>query len=200
MQKKKSIIDIVGKYAIIRTIKRFIREWETMEDKLKYIYDDVYRWLVFAETKNGVFVTILLVLIERITSSSNAKQWYPFKYCVLTFIVISTIILFSSFIPYLNNCEFIKKSIAKKFYKKFHSKNAIFYGSIYFLSKEKKYSEIIKRKYNRDVELNDFEKDLLIQIEEVSEIALIKIWFFGSAVKVLVIGACCSVIALIYCA
>lgn len=171
-----------------------------MEEKLKYIYDDVYRWLVFAETKNGAFVTILLVLIERITSSSNSQQWYPFKYCILSFVVVSTIILASSFIPYLNNCEFIKKSIAKKYYNKFHSKNAIFYGSIYFWSKEKKYSEIVKRKYNRDVELNNFEKDLVNQIEEVSETALIKIWFFESAVKVLAIGACFSFFALIYCA
>lgn len=171
-----------------------------MEDKLKYIYDDVYRWLVFAETKNGVIVTILLVLVERITSNCNTKQWNLFKYCVLFFIIVSILILAFSFITYLNNCEFIKKSIARKYYKKFYMKNTIFYGSIYFWSKEKKYTEIIKEKYNSNVELNFFEKDLVEQIGEVSEVTLIKIWFFEMAVKVLIIGAGFSTIVLAYCA
>lgn len=171
-----------------------------MEEKLKYIYDDVYRWLIFAEAKNGAFITILLVLIERITSSSNAKQWLPLKCCILFFVVVSIIILASSFIPYLNNCQFIKKRIDKKYCTKFHSKNAIFYGSIYFLIKENKYSEIVKRKYHSNTELKDFEKDLVDQIGEVSETVLIKIWFFERTVKVLIIGVCCSTIVLLYCA
>jgi len=173
---------------------------EIMEEKLKYIYDDVYRWLVFAETKNGALVTILLVLADRIASSSDSKQWFLPKYCILSFVVASTVILASSFIPYLNNCEFIRKSITKKYYKKFHSKNTIFYGSIYFCSKEKKYTDIVKRKYNSNAELNNFEKDLVDQIEGISEITLIKIWFFENAIKVLITGACFSAIVLAYCA
>lgn len=169
-----------------------------MEEKLKYIYDDVCRWLIFAETKNGAFITILLVLIERITNSSNNRQWFPLKCCILSFIVISIIILASSFIPYLSRCRIIKKHIDKK-YVKFHIKNAILYGSIYFLSKENEYNKIVKRKYNDNMELKDFEKDLANQIGEVSKIVLIKIWCFERAVKVLAIGICCSIIVLLYC-
>lgn len=41
---------------------------------------------------------------------------------------------------------------------------------------------------------------LFIMIGGVSETVLIKIWFIERAVKVLIIGVCCSVIVLLYCA
>lgn len=40
-----------------------------MQEDLKYIYDDIYRWLIFAEAKNGALLTFITAVMGIILSN-----------------------------------------------------------------------------------------------------------------------------------
>lgn len=173
-----------------------------IEEKLKYIYDDIYRWLVFAEAKNLSTVTICLVIIGDVLSNNfNVNsRWFPVSLCIVVFFSLACILLICSMIPFLNNNKLVKKYVKKKYCKYNLSTNTIFYGSIFFKHINNTYKNIVMQLYNNNTNLNKFEEDLLQQIEETSTVALIKICFFDATLKLLLFGICISLVVVIICA
>lgn len=173
-----------------------------IEDKLKYIYDDIYRWLIFVEAKNIALITICFVIIENVMSDNfniNSK-WFPVSLCIVIFLSLACALLICSMIPFLNNNSMIKKCVKKRYCKYENSNSAIFYGSIFYKHVGNTYRNILKKLSDSNANLNKFEEDLVQQIEETSTVTLIKIWFFDITIKLLLFGICSFLITFIICA
>lgn len=173
-----------------------------MEEKLKYIYDDIYRWLVFAEAKNIALITICLVIVENIISNAfNVEsQWFPVSVCTVIFLSLCCILMICSMIPFLNNSRFVKRCAKNRYHKYKSSSNTIFYGSIFYKHMDNIYRNIIIQSYSNNTNLNKFEEDLIQQIEETSAVVLIKIYFFDATIKILLLGICSLLVTIIICA
>lgn len=172
-----------------------------IEDRLKYIYDDIYRWLIFAEAKNLALTTICLVIIGNVMSNNfniNSK-WFPVSLCTVIFLGLACVLLICSMIPFLNNNNLIKKCVKKRYYKYRDSNSAIFYGSIFYKHIESTYRNIVNELNSDNNDLNKFEEDLVQQIEETSTVTIIKIWFFDITIKLLLFGICIFLIVFIIC-
>lgn len=167
-----------------------------MEEKLKYIYDDIYRWLIFAEAKNLALITILLFFIEKMYKSAFNDLQLPYKTIIFIFISLSCLLLIVSLIPFLNNNDIIKKCVRFKYEKYSKIDNIIFYGTIFY--KINSYEGIIKQ-LNDSEELSKFEHDLINQIKETASVALIKIWFFDTAMRIIIFGICLSFTLFLLC-
>lgn len=173
-----------------------------MEEKLKYIYDDIYRWIVFAEAKNLALITICLVIIENIISNAfNVEsQWFLVSVCIVIFLSLGCILMICSMIPFLNNSKIVKKCAENKYHKYKSSSNTIFYGSIFYKYMDNTYKNIIIQLYSNNTNLEKFEEDLIQQIEETATVALIKIWFFDATIKILLLGICSLLVSVVICA
>ena len=176
-----------------------------MKDELKYIYDDVYRWLVFAEAKNLALFAIMGVILEFLFGGNgtdflyNKEFFYLICFCVLIIIVF----LIISFVPFLNKNAYICKKIYEQ-YKKMYSDNSIFYINI-FLTDYK--SSIDPTAVSVEVlldckgkTLSKMELSLITQIKETSRVAAVKCGLFNWAVNIFLAMIIIYVLSILLCA
>lgn len=69
------------------------------ENNLEFIFNNINDWLKYAETKNGVLLTLLIAIIGVIVDKDIPSQ---IKFALMTTCIISILILLISFAPILN--------------------------------------------------------------------------------------------------
>lgn len=152
------------------------RETKTIEI-LRNIYDDISRWLVYAEAKHVALITISLFFLTQFFD--NFELFFRLSPPIIIIILfglacVTLVMSFFSFIPFLNHARFMKY-FASCIYKKYHSKNGLFYLSVFLMEyrEENGYENYIKMKWNINV-LTPLEEDYIQQIKEVSQVVTIK--------------------------
>lgn len=166
-----------------------------MNNYLKCIYDDIYRWLVFAETKNAAFLTFVSVFMGWIIGSKDNMLIYN-NFIKIFLIVLCTmviIILIVSYVPFLNSSRFLQECMYHYYIDK-KNDNYMFYLNIFLYVYEQnylngtKFKQILCNEYGiLQEQLSKFEKDLIMQIEATSSIATIKYYCFNVAIKVIIV-------------
>lgn len=164
-----------------------------MVDKLKYIYDDIYRWLIFAEAKNLGFLAILGFILELLLNEKEKLLFYFdfFFYIFLFFCLLILLILVVSFVPFLNRSAWICR-MAYRIYANKITENQIFYINIFLVDYEHKFNSNSEEQLSVEslLELNDvaeidnFTVSLVTQIKETAKVATIKYALFHLATKV----------------
>ncbi|MBP2143386.1 Ca2+/Na+ antiporter [Methanococcus voltae] len=132
-----------------------------MEQKLEKIFENVNRWLSFAEAKNAAIVAfdgVAIFGLLRLTPETFSENPL-FKY-VFGFVVL--MLLISLFISL---CSFIAKSENIS-----ETDNLLFYDHICKYNSET-YLNAIFKKYNENQEPSEYEKELAQQIVINSKIA-----------------------------
>lgn len=172
--------------------------------ELKYIYDDNYRWLVFAEAKHVAIVTFLVAAISLLHDKDSVLFIDNIlRYSIMFLLCISLLISLSSFLPWLNRNNFCV-TICKK-YIKIHDENPIFYRSIFNMSLKEscmgfadRYYDCLYEKYcnnNRGlIEAND---DIINQIIDISKVTTIKYYLFYLSLKITLLNVLGMIILVI---
>lgn len=126
------------------------REIKTVEI-LRNIYDDISRWLVYAEAKHVALITISLFFLTQLFE--NFELLYRLSPLIIIILfglnIITLVMSFFSFIPFLNHASFMKE-FASSMYKNYHSENGLFYLSVFLMEyrEENQYENYIKTKWN----------------------------------------------------
>lgn len=151
-------------------------------DILKEIFDNVNRWLIFAETKNGVLISINGVLLFRLLDyleefdSSNSLLNIKATWILIIIFLIAIIFTLKSFFP---NCSsFIDEGDNVHEYVSSNSSILLYYNDISKYDSAKLYlKDIYKHYLNVDVDikkLNKYELDYAKEIIFNSKIACYK--------------------------
>lgn len=160
--------------------------------EVKYIYDDNYRWLIFAEAKHIAMVTVIISLITFLNDKDGLVY---FDDVIITCSVmvlwgISLLISLSSFLPWLNRSRFLLRRC--KTQNKEVAINAFFYSSIFNMAMEnsdlgfpnKYYDYLFENYCIGDKKLIKANKDIINQIVDISKITTIKCYLFDLSLKI----------------
>lgn len=157
-----------------------------MNDKLKYIYDDIYRWLIFAEAKNTGFLAVVGFIIDFLLKEKEKLLLYFdfFFYIFFVWSLFILLILIGSFIPFLNQRQFIS-NYAYKSYKRLLSDNQIFYINIFLIDYGKPNNRTVEDLLgiSNNAVITDFDSSLVTQIKETARVTTIKYTLFNFAIK-----------------
>jgi hypothetical protein len=155
-----------------------------MENNLWKIFDNINRWLDFAEKKNAIILTIIAIQITLIKSFIFSLNLLALAgILILSMCLIVSII---SFFPILNLQKIILKVIPRrKSYQELDS--IIYFGDIANFSKAE-YIEKIERTFNMKISDNSFFLNLCDQIVANSHIANRKFLLFRICAFLMIIG------------
>lgn len=158
-----------------------------MEDKLKYIFENVNDWLKFAEQKNAaiiVFNTAMTIGILNVLKDvpQNCHDYLFFLKLNLLTNLFSIIIALLSFIPVLKRRDSHHEKINK-------NDNLIFYMDIANYSLDNYYEKFISKYGEPTLKDNiNFNKNLVSQIVNNSKITKRKYFYFKWAGRVTLSG------------
>lgn len=157
-----------------------------MIDEIKIIYEENIQWLNFAELKNGALMTACIAILAVV---SQLNIYFYLKCVLMIFSALVSIVCMTSFIPFLNQNEWIKKLAKKKFKRKNQSSlkdnNIIFYVNIFLSDKDDYKKALIEIVNNgKDYTFNRLENNYISQLMKISTIASIKYYIFNVAVKI----------------
>ena len=158
-----------------------------MIEILKNIFENVNRWLQFAETKNALLATfnggfIIGILSIMNTINKDMKSYFTVLGIVLFFLLISIIVCFLSFIPVLKKLtENVKKPKDVNFY---------YFGHLASLTTSEFTEKIVKEyKIQKEtIPITKHENDIAYQIVTNAEITLRKYLLFKIAIWLDIIG------------
>lgn len=144
------------------------------EEKLEFIFNNITKWLSFAEAKNAALITLNITIIIGlfqllpIVASWRAisSVFYGFISYILILIIVSLLISLMSFFPSIHQI-YNRWILPKKDVKE----NIIFFGHLNKLDKEQLLKSI-------DVETNRFNIDIAEQIISNSKICFVKYELF----------------------
>lgn len=163
--------------------------------ELKYIYDDNYRWLIFAEAKHAAILTFLVSVIAIFNNKEGILYFNNLilRYLVIFLLCVSLLISFSSFLPFLNTNSFLINKCKK--YNRIVSKNSFFYKSIFDMSLNNSnrgfaneyYDYLFEMYCTNNRELITSNEDIINQIIDISQITTIKYYFFGLSLKIVIL-------------
>jgi hypothetical protein len=142
------------------------------------MYKDVIEWLKFAETKNAALLTfngVLVFGIIGLLSNSNKyiKTLFPQAFIGIYLLIVSTLLLLVSFLPFFNAVKSLKDAIPTRL------TNFRYYKDIYKLSPEVYLKSIYRIYCNTDIStFNKGELDLAYQIVILSIITIRKYKIF----------------------
>lgn len=149
-----------------------------MEEKLKYILQQVNEWLKFGEAKNAALLAFNLSVIFGVLKVCNEispdTTWILLlvKVCV-TFLMLSSISCLISYVPQLKIKWLIQNDI-----KDFRNRNILYFGDIAKLTSSDLIEAVIERTGEKN-EPNHFQINLSEQIVVNSKIALYKYTIFN---------------------
>jgi len=155
---------------------------KSIDEQLKFIFTNINDWLKFAEAKNGILIAFNGATIFGLLQSweSLNETVIPLvQYWFIPLLIISSIVSFSSFIPFLDIVEVL--TTTKKTKKKGSSDdekidintiNVYYYGNIKDISPDDYLKTIyILNKMELTPQVNKMELDLVKQIIVNSRIA-----------------------------
>ena len=159
-----------------------------MEEKLKFIFNNVNDLLKFAEAKNGVIIAfngaVIFQLFEIIKDINSSNIYFICLIVLIGFWILSFIIALISFFPIINNTLFSRKNKRKA-----NKDNLIFYGDI-AKYKEEEYLQALSSSFKaEDYSCTNFEKNCANQIIINSRIALNKFKCFQISLVLNLLGA-----------
>lgn len=136
-----------------------------MENELFNIFNNINRWLEFAEKKNTYifsFFSLIIIFTPFIGKLTSLNLLIKISICIFYLIYIVTITI--TIISLFPKTDILKDEIENGKNKKIYDKdNLLFYGDISKYS-QKEYIEALKNKYNIDVGKNIFAYNLVEQI------------------------------------
>jgi hypothetical protein len=160
--------------------------------KLVEIFENVNKWLHFAEAKNGAVLALLSLVFFRLFSYAPAEIENSNIYSKIFFISIIILFilsfLFSAF-SFLPNLKKTKGNYIKEDFKVSHL-NLLFFGDIAKYSSPQHYLNDFLNKYfdNKEEALDKYLLDLIDEIIINSQITNKKFWFFKKSLIFLIIG------------
>lgn len=165
-----------------------------MEEKLRFIFENVNGWLKYIETKNAALLTlssaIVVCLLQSLKSIDNISQsvYYSIIYFLMVFSISALSVLWS-FIAQLN------KKLQNAHTNCYISHNLIFYGDVYRFDAEQ-YLNLLYEKYNDNKvpqPLPPYEIDLANQIIINSCLAMKKGTLFNNTVYFIIVAISCFI-------
>ena len=170
-----------------------------MEDRLKYIFENVNYWLSFAETKNAALVgfnsTVIIGLLAIINTENIALNLAVNYVLTPTF----TIAIFLSLIALMPVLKYFKSDNKKAKYN--DNSNIYYFGTLKDLSPKELLRILDSTETNEvisDMTFNRFERDLANQIIMNSGITWAKYRFFNIASYFTIIGFLLSILLYIF--
>jgi len=156
-------------------------------DILESLLDRVDGWLKYAETKNGVLLTLVFATLGVGLRLGNGQEWcsgfaeWLWKLgLVLCFFAIS--ILFSAFVPRLGKWyEFVRGKLEGEYVVPMEKRNFVFFGHLAGLSEKDVESNLSELVGLKPSELSRLERDLIRQVHANAGIAHKKFKVFAPA-------------------
>lgn len=150
-----------------------------MDDKLKYIFEQIKHWLGFAEAKNAMLIVLNITLI--IAEADNLLDGLDSQFlsiallASLSCLAISTLIILYSFMPYIGKPKQSSDDSTVPI-----DINLLFYGDISLVDGPKKYLASLYSKYKENIpsEFVPFEVELASEIIYDSKITVRKYKLF----------------------
>lgn len=165
----------------------------TRMSMLQYIFDNVNKWLAFAETKNGALVAfnsgVSIAIINLLTKDTPYSIWFLCcAYSSLVCFMSSAALSLFSFMPAIR----IKFHFPKDH---LETDNLYFYE---YISKydNQSYIDCLNKKFVLNDEIKSLELDLANQIITNSKIAYKKFWLFKKALWLTFAGVVSPILAL----
>lgn len=175
------------------------------QQQIKNIYDDVYRWLIFAETKHVALVTFHLAVITILNNQDGAISLsnVGFLYAVISGFYISMLLSLISFFPQLNKFELLLRLCHRK--RKIDMNNPFFYETISVLSlntseigfRDGYYDLLYKKFCDKNRELLSANEGMINQIIDISKVTTIKYYLFELSIKVTLFSLCIMILLII---
>lgn len=170
-------------------------------DFLSSLLNRVDSWLRYAETKNGVLLTlsagVMALVLRKGFSNAECIAAYIILYIGIFLIFISICMLISSFVPKLQPIQNLFISIDGKEGQKKDILNILYFADIAGCSKEQFKKEITETLYPSGQDPTRIEKDLIDQIHINASIATKKFLIFSPAVCFLAAGTLLSVLGIL---
>ena len=150
-----------------------------MDDRLKYIFEQIKHWLGFAEAKNAMLLVLNVTLV--IAEADNLLDGLDSQFLAIAMIAslscltISTIIILYSFIPNIGKLKPNSDDSEVP-----NNINLLFYGDISLVDGPKKYLASLYSKYKENIpsEFVPFEVELASEIIYDSKITVRKYKLF----------------------
>ena len=169
-------------------------------DSLRNIYDDISRWLTYAEAKHIALITIILFWNSQLINPDGVflsiSPIIKVTFCIINCIVL--LLSISSFIPFLNQTKYMI-NLANHVYKTIVEKNILFYLYIFQLEYENKgkYEAELQCCFNI-TQFSDLDKAYIMQICNISKVTTIKNALFKIEVTfAIIIGLYWSLLCMI---
>ena len=157
-------------------------------ENLQKLYDDINRWLTFAEAKHVAIVTFVSFILSTFGEHLKLFKQVPgwIKWIFLCSNILIIIVAVGSFTPFLN-CNSLCREASYKYFCERHKGNVLFYGAIFCMSEEGVYEEKMKKVLGKE-SFSRIEQELVNQIKDVSGVACVKYFLFLVEMKILIIA------------
>ena len=156
-----------------------------VDDKLKFILDNVNNWLKFNETKNAALITMVVALIVCcINLLKESEKIIPYQYLVWYYLIVLLAVLLRSLWAIFAKLDNYVSYMAPP---KEGKENILFYGHISYMTEEYFLNKIYEKytSYKQPYYPTKFQRDLANQIIINSKISMRKANDFNSSAKIL---------------
>lgn len=172
-------------------------------DVLESLLDRVDGWLKYAETKNGVLLTLVFATLGVGLRLGNGQKWCPgfaewFWKLGLVLCFFAIVILFSAFLPRLGRWyDLVRGRLEKGRALPVEQRNLVFFGHLAGLSEEDIESNLSEFVGLKPSQLSRLERDLIRQVHANAGIAHKKFKAFAPAAYLFGFGLVMIVLSLV---
>ncbi len=169
-----------------------------VDEKLKYILDNVNNWLKFNETKNAALITMLVALIVCcVTLLKDTDKIIPYQYLVRYFLVVLSLVLFYSLWSIFAKLD---NHAGGTIFSNGDYENILYYGDIANMNEEYFLTKVYEKytSYKQPFCFSEFQQDLANQIVINSRVSLRKAKRFNQAIEVLFWSMIFGIVIFVY--